>query len=220
MNNQRTVIHFTHIPKCGGTSFKKGLEEIYKDRVCFYYFNPLRHQLMARLRYRYFQLRTFFKPDKFLTDFDIVYGHVSLNHIYFDETVSVKRAAFFREPIDWLGSFYFYHKDKYPDEITDDIIALVHNMDLGNAFQKYLGRYTVDDLDFVGITEHYEQSLALYQKMFGVTIPFHYQNKTSNAPPNYREYFAQHGMLEKISNLMKNNTVIYEQALKRFEQLR
>jgi hypothetical protein len=78
----------------------------------------------------------------------------------------------------------------------------------------------VGSLDFVGITEQYQESLKLYKKKFGVSIEHHHVNKTNVIQKSYKEYFIEQGVYEKVTHLMEDNIAIYKQAIDLFARLR
>lgn len=157
--------------------------------------------------------------DNKFQNYKIVYGHYCFDDIYVPSFITARRGAFFRDPVEWVGSFYFYIYEKYPGEIPRNPLTLIRKLDLSEGFCKYLGKYCVEDLDFVGLIENYQASLKLYEKIFQKKIPHFHENKTNNSPKTYREYFRNEGNLAEIEALMGKNMVIYEQALRKHKQL-
>lgn len=225
MGSNLEQIHFCHIPKCGGKSFKKGLEAAYGDDVLMWYVNPLRHRPWGIIDLRLWRTKRFFFPKRYLLDAPVVYGHFCFDDIVSPPNSVVKRGAFFRDPVEWFGSYYFYHRHKYPGEFRKDPMAVIRKMDLSNGFKKYLGSVAIESLDFVGITERYQTSLDLYEKIFSKKIPYLFDNKTKNNPAeearggNYRDYFGTEGVLDKIEEAMQKNQEIYQAAVTRYDNL-
>lgn len=220
--NNKEIIHFSHIPKCGGSSFRTGLKEAYKERLCLYYTNPLRYTYYDKLLYKFHSTINLFKPKYFVNDYDIVYGHFCFNGIYTSKERPVKRGVFFRDPIEWIGSLYFYTLKKYKKNFIGkgNIIEFIIHNELQKGYQKHLGSFTIDDVHYIGITEYFEESLILFKKLFGVNIRSHYENKTNFIEENYKSYFIKENLYVEIENLMTDNQTIYDKALNRFNELK
>ena len=208
------------MPKCGGKSFRRGLENAYGDNICLFNLTPLRSTFWEKLLYKALQIKKFIKPYNFINDYDIIYGHYCFDFLYSSSKRPIKRAAFFRDPVEWLGSFYFYHKKKFKEKFNKiDIIKFTKSHGLTKGYRNHLGSFPVKSLDFVGITEKYQESLKLYKKKFGVSIEHYHVNKTDIIPMSYKEYFIEQGVYEQVVHLMKDNIEIYNEALDHFSKL-
>ena len=82
-----------------------------------------------------------------------------------------------------------------------------------------MGNCKIADLDFVGITEQYEESIRLFNTVFETNLTSFHKNKTKNAPVNYREYYKDQGKLAELETAMAENIAIYKAALARFSAL-
>lgn len=219
-NHNKQIIHFCHIPKCGGKSFLRSLEKEYGDNVHTYYTNPMRRSTISRLLYGYGQLKRSIFPEKYLESYEIIYGHFCFDSIYASPNIAVKRGAFFRDPVEWFGSYYFYVQEKFPDKFVKDPIKMINQLGLNKGFRKHLGSIQVPDLDFIGLIEEYEDSLALYNRLFSTNLGMFFENKTKSSSGNYRDYFEKQGILGDIEDLMHDNQKIYEQAVSRYKELK
>lgn len=211
------MILFLHIPKCGGKSLREGLKQAYGDGLQLYYNNPLKKPSYKQSAFFYF-LKNLIKPVP--VSGEIVYGHYSFND--FRKTIpdpDVRLASFFREPVEWVGSYLFYMAQKKPGSVTGDHLKDIKALGLDKAFSCFLGNVLPQRLDFVGLVENYDTSLELYKEMFGVSFAQKHINKTTDAPESYEEFFAEQGILSDVRDLMAANIKIYEQAQERFSEL-
>ena len=214
------MIYFTHIPKCGGKSLRVSLEQAYGERLMLYYNNPLKKKPW-RLKGKQF-------AGKFLRgmhpevgeEIEIVYGHYCLDDFLKEvKQTNAFTAAFFREPIEWVGSYLLYAKQKGSQKLIGDPIEDIKRLRLTEGYQFFLGGLSVDDLSFVGLVEEYDESLRVFKEITNVSLSKQYQNKTNNAPQSYRRLFEEQGVLSEIQNLMVKNINIYNRAKERFQEL-
>ena len=220
MEHQKQIIHFCHIPKTGGKSFRRGLMEAYGNRVCFLNPTPLRLNSWEKFLFRLLQIKNFIKPKRSINDYDIVFGHYCFDFLYSSHKRPIKRGAFFRDPVEWVGSLYFFYlKKTKKDRSKIDILKFIKSHNLKKGYRKHLGSFSVESLDFVGITERYQESLNLYNKKFGVSIKLYHVFKTKIIGTSYKEYFIEQGVYEEVANLMKDNKKIYNEAMDHFTKL-
>ena len=225
MVTNQEIIHFAHVPKCGGQSFKKGLHDAYGDEVYFFYLIPMPIFFWRKVHLFLWRIRNRFVAHKVPSGTKIIYGHFCFDDLPVPESTEIRRGAFFRDPVEWLGSYYFYARAKYPEQFHAGPLDAIRAIGLSAGFRKYLGSINVRDLDFVGLQEEYSTSLALYEKIFGRRIPQVFKNETSSKPqgsgPNgtYREYFKKEGLLDQIEEAMKDNMEIYKSAVTQYNLL-
>jgi hypothetical protein len=214
------MILMVHIPKSGGQSLRDGLESIYEDGLLLHYNNPIKLSWDKRFRYELNKIVRSIRGPIPLTGKEIIFGHYCFDDFKgIDESMTVKRGAFFRDPVEWAGSFLLYVRWKHPICNSDHLIKELKKYRLHQGFSLYLGSIHVNDLDFVGITEDYSNSIRLFNEIFGKQIQEAHINKTVNAPKSYRDYFAEEGVLSEVENLMAENIDIYQQALQRYQKL-
>ena len=218
------MILFVHIPKCGGKSFRSGLEQAYNDELVLHYNNPLKkhpihNAVPVFIRHN---IKKMMGRLVNVESAKLIYGHYCFDD--FPELIkdqSTLCGAFFRDPIEWLGSYLFYMQQKHMKDIKPEhIIKHIKKNQLDKGYALFLGSLKVDSLDYIGIVEDYENSLKLYKSITGVDILPHYINQTQNAPKSYKQYFMDQGVLQDVFNIMEENIEIYQQALKRYSSLK
>jgi hypothetical protein len=208
-----------HINKCGGKSFRESLASSYGDALQLYYNNPIKKLRMKPVpRYLDSFVRRL-RGVKIKGGCEVIYGHYCLDEFAHIADPATKRGAFFRDPVEWVGSFLLYNQKKHPDLLLGNHVDDIKTLNLKYGFSSFLGSVPVTDLNFVGITEDYDNSLELFQKIFGREIPAFEKNVTSNAPRSYRDYFADQGILREVEELMSDNMVIYRMAVERYLSL-
>jgi hypothetical protein len=215
------MIIFVHTPKCGGKSVRAALKETYGDRLKLYYLNPLKRDSMPAIPYLF---RPHW-PDQANTD--IVYGHFCFDKFaLYGLLRPVRRAMFFRHPIDLVCSSYFYRRDqlyrrnKRADEYQNmTLLEYAERQDRRHIFESFLGHTSIEDLDFIGLQEHFDASIELFGKTFGKQLTVHRVNQTRNKPVDYRRYLEEEGLIKPMLQCMQRNLVIFEQAEKRFREL-
>lgn len=207
------MIFIAHIPKCGGKSFRKALEKFYGPSLELYYNNPLKKtSYPASIKYCLSKL-TSYKRLSQASPSSIIYGHYCLDEFSSHHSKDGNIVgAFFRDPIEWVGSYLFYQQRKKNTNLIEHALENIQKLKLHNGFQHFLGKKSVQDLDFIGITEEYERSLCLYESITGDKLDTLYVNKTEGSPNSYLAYFEKEGILEEIRSLMQDNIKIYADA--------
>ena len=207
------MIVFVHTPKCGGKSFRRSLQASYKERLRLHYVNPRKdHSRMPYL------LRPVW-PNRKKTD--IIYGHFCFDQFaLYSLFQPVMKGMLFRNPVDLVCSSYFYRRHKRADEYKNvSLIEYAKRQDVRNIFKLFLGGTRVETLDFVGLQEHYNSSLQLYEKIFNKHLPVHNVNVTQDKPVDYKNHLQSENILEEFTELMKDNMEIYNHAESRFREL-
>lgn len=216
VRQQEHIIIFVHMPKCGGKSVRHSLETAYGSSFKQHYVNPLKKHSIPKVS---FLMRPKW-PNKSNTE--VVYGHFCFDQFAIYSLFNpVKKAMLFRHPIDLVCSSYFYRREKHAEAYANiSLIEYAQRKDMQKIFSLYLGRTKVEDLDFVGIQEHFAESLKLYERLFGVKLENQRVNETQSKPVDYKSYLIEEGLLDEVTKLMAKNIAIYESALARFNQLK
>ena len=212
------MLFFVHMPKCGGSSLRQSLSEAYGDRLLLDYTNPLK---MSPLRRRAELLNGYLKGRKRAAGYDCVFGHYCFDrYAGYRSAGEVRRAAFFRDPLDLLCSGYFYLRRKRPEDCQEPIETYIARRANRSFFSIFLGRTPVNSLDFVGLTEDYARSLRLFETVFGCELTEYRRNVNQARPDDYGTYLRDQGVHQTVSRLMAGNQRTYDLARMRFETLR
>lgn len=221
------MILSVHIPKTAGTSFKTSLQDVYGDRCLMDYGNDkpmswLLEHIMRRLKTRWSARRS---KDSLIHNYDVIHGHYSLGKYRF--LPQRRTAAFFRDPVNQAVSHYTYvardvnpdsafHRKVYTEKAPFRDYLRMPNY--SSSYRIYLSGRDPQTLDFVGITEEYADSVALFERIFGVKMKIHEANK--NEDNDYTELIDAVGGRKVLEDRLAVNMHYYKLARQRFDDLR
>lgn len=159
-----------HVPKSAGFSFQKHLLHLFGKRVFWdynhtdrpgYKSGPIKPHLLAELRTK----KT-----------TVIHGHFFMYKYH--AIPGLQRVMWFRDPVDRLLSHYYYWL-KAPDKDHPNYMKLVEGglsviefaklPELRNIYTRFLDGTPIDELDWIGLLEDYQDSLDLFYAMYAVT---------------------------------------------------
>jgi hypothetical protein len=155
------MIVSVHVPKCAGTSFRRVLNEVCGARIWDNY-----GTIFSRAQAR---------ADLVPTGTRFIHGHFLADA--FDDLFPDRRlVTWVRDPVERLLSNY-YHFLRSPD-MRDDCCRALHERKLDlrqfadlewmrNYTGHYLAHKPVEDFEFVGIAERFEESVRRFCETFG-----------------------------------------------------
>ena len=166
MNN--FPLFFIHSPKTAGSSFRVAAEQYFGTEATYFDYgkeSSETHLDILKFEYeskdRYLAAKSIKKNAKFLS------GHVIYpKYAPFFSTKSV--VTFVRDPAQQVRSHYEHfsrlhgYKGSFEDFIKENRFA--------NMQSKALNGVWTDAIGFIGITERYNESLALFNKYYGTDI--------------------------------------------------
>lgn len=159
---------FIHIPKTAGTSFRENvLKPLYRDK--FYYDKSMtltreekEHNLKNDLMLYNWGISNY--PQDF-RKYDVIGGHFSFDkYKRFDSPM----ITFLREPLERIVSHYYFYR-KMDGFYTDKTIVEFSEI-YANFMSKQLG-YDLNRLEFVGLTEYYDESIKRFADKFELDLP-------------------------------------------------
>ena len=216
-----------HIPKTAGTSFKESLQDVLGDRLFLDYDSDKALSWLWKHKLRRWRTRFSARCNraKLVRDFDVIHGHYMAEK--YDFLPNRKYAAFFRNPVYQAVSHYeFVARNKNPDiasyrKICVQSVSLRDYLQLPNqscAYRIYLSGRDPRTFDFVGMTEHYEESLALFHKIFGFQLTMRESNK--NEDSKYEKLIEEAGGHRVLEEMLAENMHYHGLASQRFDELR
>jgi hypothetical protein len=165
-----------HVPKAAGNSFREALLRKFGARAMTDYGDWAGFDVPeanARRQAREQAMRA--RRDELAADYDVIHGHFVADK-YLDLFPVQQFSAFFREPHQQVIAHYYFLKRNPQRRHPEARIFHEANMSLmeyleWDAFQnhqsQFLGSLCVDDLDFVGLSDYYGESLRMFTDIFG-----------------------------------------------------
>jgi len=199
-----------HIPKTGGSSFRQVLEQQFGDRLQLAYDPNDGWPIVP-------------KPA-------CIHGHGVFEH--FADVIAahanVRWMTFLREPLQSAISQYFFtkwHSDQTSGATFRDRgleYWLTHAEPFRwpdppgynhNRYAKWFEPHPIEQYDFVGLTEHFDESLVLLYRLFQWE-PLYYKRENVGGydPPNLPE-----DVITRFRELNAGDYAIYAQAVERLE---
>jgi hypothetical protein len=203
---------FSHMPKTGGSSIRYSLHSNKSLEVNECYASPLKVR-GRKLK----EIRNKIVCRKIASKGGVMYGHFSLGDLPAASLANAKTIMFFREPIDWLGSYIYYYERKHNTEIVR-ISEFIRSYRLDQCYSLFLGPLGVADLGFTGIYEQYDSSIAELSHYMNADLQVDLQNVTQRPSLPYRDLLSSRFDFDIITKAMERNFAIYHEALVCFEK--
>lgn len=163
------TLFFVHIPKTAGTSFRKTCEQAFGDSAVQRDYGRKQPQTTQPIRDWVYDTPDFFELARELTTLDcrLLCGHVPLAR--FVALVGLLNSVtFVRHPVERVLS-HFQHCCRH-NGYTGSLEAFIELPGNQNLQSRLLANAPVEALGFAGVTERYEESLALLNETFGLRL--------------------------------------------------
>jgi len=206
MSSARPELIFVHIPKTAGSSFEAILKAVYGSEQV--------------KRWRRDNAGSFDDLRKWPR---VISGHFPLGK-YAPAFPDAATITWLREPAARLFSMYFYFRNPPTPRapitalrkaVEHDGISLEEFVELcpKNPFtDRFLRGYSLADLDFVGITEHFADDLRdLAQKLSWPDV--HVARERVTVTGEYKHFHPSSRLLRRIRELHHDDIELYEEAL-------
>jgi hypothetical protein len=163
------ILFFVHIPKSGGTSFRKAAEHFFgKDGIVYDYGKDSPHTSDVILEYCY-KNNDLYGLSKALSKSSVkmIAGHMPA--FKFSRIVGIGNTiSFVRDPAEQLISHFRHFKRQfgYPGSFE----KFANRPDLNSLQSRLLRQVPIESLGFIGLTEHFQTSVELFNEKFGVDL--------------------------------------------------
>lgn len=227
--NHKLIVSM-HVPKTGGTSLMKEIQAGAMGRYFLDYERPGAGQpfIWKKLILKKQYLMARLHKHRLLNNYDVIHGHFPIRKYIFLYP-KVDFITFLREPVSRILSAYYYFKDvasKNPRSVHNNpniLLVSQNKLSLLEFAARYVMRsiysilisgLTLQEFTMIGITERYQDSIALLNKMYGMQIKVRHERNN-----DYKRYEDEYRpLLPELYALNKKNTLIYEEALRVFDE--
>jgi hypothetical protein len=215
-----------HIRKTAGTSFRRELSEAFGDALLLDYGDEIgSDRLLSRLKRIKTSLSAHYNRNRIVDRYKIVHGH-----FYGTKYKSLPGrkyyVTFLRDPVERVISNYFYIKSNpsrsHPDAISIhrrnlSLEEYVESAESRNLQARFLAGLDLDRFQFVGITEHYNRSISLFNKLFGVNLRGDVHQNVTRARPSID--MIDPLLRKRIITLNERDVALYAEGVDHFRRM-
>jgi hypothetical protein len=204
-----------HIPKTAGTSFRLILEGVYGENEITRLDIPLTGKRVKVNATDYTQSS--------LPRTKVYHGHFRLRDLrdMFELDAAPPVITWLRHPVDRVVSNYYYLRERLMDELDEEgkglniLSKMMRSLeeyaeqDINrNRMSKFLEGTKIEDFDFIGIMESFDDDVAELAKLlgWGGVRPIHVNRTTRKAE-------IEEGLRERIAELNGDDMALYEHVL-------
>ena len=154
-------------------------------------------------------------PPDLASRYDCVHGHF-LATKYLSNNFSCQFAVWFRDPVQRMVSRYFDGKRTEGSLVTPgmSLAEFCEIEKFHNTYASYMWNFSFDRLDFVGIVEDYEDSLAIFCRRFDIHAPRTLRPRNENPTKTSTQRYEVSAELAALIRRKNGEDVeMYDQAL-------
>jgi hypothetical protein len=214
------------MPKTAGTSFFKNLQDVFGSRVLWHnndwveIATPEAHERRERHRRELIG-----DVAQFSRRYDALHGHFTARK-YSGLFADARLITFLRDPFQHVVSCYEFavrseslphpghHAFKQQRMTIFELIEMYPNHQ-----SMYVAGVPLEDFAMIGIHERYQESLTLFEAIFGVTIPNRGTRENAN-PASAGAYEISPDVRRAVERHRAEDIELYRQAVERFDRLR
>ncbi|AKF25721.1 hypothetical protein YH65_10235 [Sulfurovum lithotrophicum] len=212
---QKKILFF-HVPKTAGSSFRYALEKIIPKEKIFYDYgilNDLTKPVIKQWCKGEIKTTHF---EKVIEKRDIMLYGGHITHMRYQNFLpAFKRVTFIRDPLQRAYSEYNHRKGRGDFEISFE--EFIERPQFINTLHKVFGSAeNLKDLDFIGFTEYYQESIELFNKQFGYDIKVIVANVRRNSLDD--QHHVSQATIERFQTLNKDDIDLYNSLLEVFKK--
>jgi len=204
-------IIFLHIPKTAGTSFRVSASDYFGKKNILLDYGEGSPSTSQEIIAHYYRSNDSAALHRSGTSKKLLGGHFSLAR-YREIFPQSPVVSFFRDPVDRVVSEYVHFKNHhgYSESLED----FYRSAEFQNRQHHGLSGAKPTDLDFFGLTEQYEKSLALFNQRYKTNLQKSILNKGSYSLSHAVEPSDE--QIAEIRHLNQADVLLYDQALETF----
>jgi hypothetical protein len=208
----KNTIFFVHIPKTGGTSFRKALErEVGKINSYYDYGkeSEVTNPLILQASYQDQNINGLLAlPELNTQSKNMLCGHTRITK--YAQLVSPSNIiTFIRDPIERVISHYEHLKRQ--GSFDADLLDFCRTEKYRNLQSKFLKGYPLELIGFIGITELFEQSIDVFEQQYNLPIRELKLNQNTKKPIN-KKYKIDKEILSTIASMNEEDITLYNDA--------
>ncbi len=226
--NEKLIIS-VHIPKTGGTTFVEVLRKCAEEVLYLDYgLEPLAPTaLFRRGKLITVPFESIINDLELFPGRSVIHGHFPAKK-YSDPFPNAVYVTWLRDPVERVLSNYLYWQrsdipgDRRWEQVTAQNMSLEQyaQLDFARDLQEaFLSPLTVEEFDFIGITEEYDRSLELFRRLFcpDTRLDATAQNENPNRQGKF--YDLDPEVRKKIRLLNERDVHTYVDGVRRFRYL-
>ncbi|WP_434055998.1 MAG: sulfotransferase family 2 domain-containing protein [Roseibium sp.] len=166
---KKPPIFFVHIPKTGGTSFRKAAEKYYSSKKTIYDYEANSVETSKIVKKLIYQKNSIFDFKKHISNTDVRFfgGHV--NSSKFLPVFGLRHTVtFVRDPSEQLISHFRHFKREYG--FTGTFESFATNSVFNSMQSRMLRCVPLEAYGLVGITERYDASIELFNSTYSTSV--------------------------------------------------
>jgi hypothetical protein len=217
------LIVSVHVPKTGGVAFREALASLAEGQLVLDYDDrPLAPRSLARA------VRERLRRVELPPGTRVVHGHFVASK-YARRYPGARLVTWCRDPIERLASHYHYWL-REPDPKNPTCRRLLEGRldleqfaalpEMRDVHARFLGGVPVERFAFVGLTEAFDEGMALFQRIFGLERPLEALRRNVNPERTGERYDLPARTRDALAALNRRDLELYARARARYERLR
>jgi len=206
-------ILFIHIPKTAGTSFRKAAEKYFGEKNTFYDYSPQSPETSKEILTSIYGADDPYRLYKTISrrKHSFLSGHfrVTKYEILYD-TLDI--VSFLREPVAHVVSHYNHYKNY--NNYKKDLEDFIKEPRFRNIQSRLLSPRSLDLYGFFGLTERYNESIDMFNALYGTDIPHMYINSKKEGSVAIED--VDPAILKKIEKLNREDMAFVDAVKERF----
>lgn len=218
---------FVHIPKAAGVSLRQAIVKKFDaNLIGFEYDKPMEKPKFARKRECFIQsLRKDSDCNSIIFGHFMVGKYSDISWSGFKKRRDYAYITFLREPLQRAVSHYYHWKkrgvasnhriwQKFTNE-NWSLERFLLSKEFSNLQSQFLWGFPIKNFDFIGLAEHFEESLMLLGNIIPELHGLNVYSENINTGKNVNEkYSIDLSLAEEFKKRNRDDYELYEQALK------